>query len=83
MQGRIVPIFVVGACMTFGASAALADAGAPGTTFPEQPGTNPQTACVAVTTNPGSGGTGQAGQVISPTAGAITAGVIQDACVGG
>jgi hypothetical protein len=83
MQRRIVPVFVVGACMTFGAGSALADTGAPGATFPEQPGTHPQTACVAVTTNPGSGATGQAGQVISPTAGAIVAGLVQDACFPG
>ena len=63
---------------------AAAPAGAaPGTSFPEQPGTNPQTACMAVTTNPGSGEGGQAGQVISPTAGAIVAGLIEDACLGG
>jgi hypothetical protein len=63
---------------------AAAPAGAaPGASFPEQPGTHPQTACAAVTTNPGTGATGQAGQVISPTAGAITAGLIEDACFGG
>jgi len=79
MQRRVVPILVVGACMTFGASTALAAPGA----FPEQPGNNPQTACMAVTTNPGTGATGQAGEVISPTAGAITTGLIQDACFEG
>jgi hypothetical protein len=83
MDGRIVSIFVVGASMAFGASTALADAGAPGTTFPEQPGSHAQTACAAVTTNPGSGMTGQAGQVISPTAGAIVGGLVQDACSDG
>ena len=83
MQRRIVPVFVVGACMTFGASTALAAPGAPGTTFPEQPGTHPQAACLAVTTNPGTGLTGRSGEVISPTAGAITLGLIQDACLGG
>lgn len=80
MQRRIVSILVVGACMTFGGSTALAVPGAPGTTFPEQPGTHPQTACMAVTTNPGSGATGRAGEVISPTAGAIVGGLVQDAC---
>ena len=78
MQRRIVPIFVVGACLTFGASTAAA---APGS-FPEQPGANVQTACMAVTTNPGSGAGGRAGQVISPTAGAITTALVQDACFG-
>jgi hypothetical protein len=64
-------------------AAAAAPAGAaPGASFPEQPGTHPQTACVAVTTNPGTGASGRAGQVISPTAGAITTGLIEDACFG-
>jgi hypothetical protein len=63
---------------------AAAPAGAaPGASFPEQPGTHPQTACAAVTTNPGTGASGRAGQVISPTAGAITTGLIQDACFPG
>jgi len=83
MQRRIVSILVVGACMTLGASTALADPGPPGSTFPEQPGTNPQAACMAVTTNPGSGATGRAGEVISPNAGAIVGGLVQDACFGG
>jgi hypothetical protein len=63
---------------------AAAPAGAaPGASFPEQPGTHPRTACVAVTTNPGSGAAGAAGQVISPTAGVIVAGLVNDACFGG
>jgi hypothetical protein len=63
---------------------AAAPAGAaPGASFPEQPGIHPQTACATVTTNPGSGTSGRAGQVISPTAGAIVAGLIADACLGG
>jgi len=83
MQRRIVPILVTGAFMTIGASPALADAGAPGTTFPEQPGTNVATACAAVTTNPGAGVGGQAALHLSPTAGGIVAGVVEDACFGG
>jgi hypothetical protein len=62
---------------------ALADPGAPGTTFPEQPGANPQRACTAVTTNPGTGTGGQASQRGSPTAQAITSGLLTDACFGG
>jgi hypothetical protein len=62
------------------APAAFADAGSPGSTYPEQPGTSVQNACAAVNTNPGSGVGGTAGQHISPTAGAIVAGLITDAC---
>ena len=83
MKRRILPALLAGVLMTVGASTALADAGAPGTTFPEQPGTAGQTACTAVTTNPGTGAGGQAGAVLSPTAGAIVSGLIQDACFGG
>jgi hypothetical protein len=66
-----------------GAGPALADAGAPGSTFPEQPGTNAQTACTAVTSNPGTGFGGQAGQNASPTALVIVNGLLVDACFGG
>lgn len=62
---------------------ALADRGAPGTTFPEQPGGHPERACTAVTTNPGTGTGGQASQHGAPTAQAITAGLLTDACLGG
>jgi hypothetical protein len=78
MKRRILPIVVVGGFMTIGASPALADPGAPGTTFPEHPGTHVQTACTTVTTNPGMGIT-QA----SPNAGEILTGLIEDACFGG
>ena len=33
------------------ASPALADPGAPGTTFPEQPGSHPQAGCAALLSN--------------------------------
>lgn len=65
------------------APAAFADAGSPGGTFPEQPGDNGQTACASVTTNPGSGTGGATTGNISPIAGAITTGLITDACFGG
>jgi hypothetical protein len=81
MKHRILPILVAAGFMTIGASPALADAGAPGTTFPEQPGTHGQTACTAVTTNPGTGVGGAA--MPSPTAAAIVTGLLQDACFGG
>jgi hypothetical protein len=83
MKRRIVAILVAGALMAVGAAPAFGDAGPPGTTYPEQPGTNGQTACEMVTTNPGSGTGGAAGANISPTAGAIVTGLINDACFGG
>lgn len=66
-----------------GAAPAFADAGAPGTTYPEQPGSHNAGGCAAVTSNPGSGPGGAAGQHSSPTAAAITAGLLTDACFGG
>jgi hypothetical protein len=58
----------------------LADPGQPGTTFPEQPGSNVGTACTAVLTNPGSGTVGVAGSHSSATAQVITMGLVADAC---
>jgi hypothetical protein len=77
MKRRILPIVVVGGFMTIGASPALADPGAPGTTFPEQPGTHVQTACTAVTTGPGQGFSHAA-----PNATGTLTGLIGDACGG-
>jgi hypothetical protein len=57
---------------------AFADSGAPGTTFPEQPGGHPQTACGAIATNPGLGLV-----KASPTALAILTPLYSDACLGG
>jgi hypothetical protein len=78
MKRRILPIVVIAGSMTIGASPALADPGAPGTTFPEQPGTHVQTACTAVTTNPGQGISHA-----SPNAVGTLTGLIEDACFGG
>ena len=73
---------VVAATLALGGGPALADAGTPGTTFPEQPGTPP--GCAAVTTNPGTGPGGQ-GVVhfLDTPAGPILTGIIVDACFGG
>ena len=64
--------------VAFLALPAFADAGPPGTTFPEQPGDNPATACAVV-------GeillTGQAVQHASDVATAIVMGVYADACL--
>ena len=61
------------------APAAFADAGSPGTTFPEQPGTNILTGCTAVSTNPGTNPTTGRSQ-LSPTAQAIVFPLLADAC---
>ena len=65
------------------ATPALANAGAPGTTFPEQPGTHPANACRAITTNPGTGAGGAFTTNASPTAQIIATGLLTDACFGG
>jgi hypothetical protein len=59
---------------------AFADAGPPGSTFPEQPGSHTAGGCAAVTSNPGTGVGGTAGQHYSPQAMAITTGLLADAC---
>jgi hypothetical protein len=71
---------VVAAALAVGAGPALADAGAPGTTFPEQP---PLAGCDAVTTNPGTGTGGTSSLHVADIAANIQAGLIVDACFGG
>jgi hypothetical protein len=61
------------------ASPAFADQGAPGTTYPEQPGDHNQTGCEALATNPGTG-QGPALTNASPTAIAIVGPLYTDAC---
>jgi hypothetical protein len=68
----------LGAMMVLGAGPAFADAGAPGSTYPEQPGTNVAGGCAAVVAN---SGTGIANR--SPTALDIALGLVLDACLGG
>jgi hypothetical protein len=71
---------VVASALALGAGPALADAGAPGTTFPEQP---PPAGCEAVTTNPGTGIGGTSSLHAADIARNIQAGLIVDACFGG
>ena len=80
MEHRVVAFLSAAVFMAVGASSAFADAGAPGTTFPERPGTHVQNACGAVNSNPGTGVGGVVEQHISPTAGAIVGGLLADAC---
>jgi hypothetical protein len=63
-----------------GSGAALADQGAPGSTYPEQPGSNVQNGCQAVSTNPGTSTGGPAQTNQSDTAAGITGGLFTDAC---
>ena len=60
------------------AGPALADPGAPGTTFPEQPGAHPQAACAAIVSN-----SRALSAPRSATAFEITNGILSDACFGG
>ena len=53
MGRRLVAFLCAAVFMGVAASPALADRGSPGSTFPEQPGTNVQNACLAVGSNPG------------------------------
>jgi len=83
LKRSTVAIFATSALMLAMASVAFADPGVPGTTFPEQPGTNPATACAKLVSNPGTGLDGGAsGAHISPTAAAITMGLLADGCFG-
>jgi hypothetical protein len=67
---------VVAAALAVGAGPALADAGAPGATFPEQPNGNMASACAALASNPSQG------DHSSDTANAIKLGLVHDACFG-
>jgi len=76
---RLVTTIGVGiAIAAFATGPALADAGAPGATFPEQAGTNPETACAALVSN-----SSTLGAPRSATALAITNALFVDACFGG
>jgi hypothetical protein len=66
------------AALAVTAGPAAADPGAPGTTFPEQPGSHTSAGCSAVLSNPGATTAPR-----SATADAITTGLIADACFPG
>jgi hypothetical protein len=74
---RITAIVASVALAALAAGPALADSGTPGTTFPEQPGGQPQTACAALVSN-----SGALSAPRSETAFAITNGLFGDACSG-
>lgn len=72
MKRRLIA--AVAALALCAASAVFADAGAPGSTFPEQPAT-PTAACTSVVGHPNMAAE-------SPTAAAIQMGLYMDACLG-
>jgi hypothetical protein len=61
--------------LAIAAAPAGADRGAPGNTFPEQPGAHTAAGCSAVLSNPGA-----TTAPVSATAAAITTSLIADAC---
>jgi hypothetical protein len=63
------------AALAMAAAPAAADPGAPGTTFPDQPGSHTSAGCSAVLSNPGATTAPR-----SATADAITTGLLSDAC---
>jgi hypothetical protein len=69
---------VVASALALGGGPALADAGAPGTTFPEQPTGHEEVVCSTLVSNPSQGGVND-----SATATGIKVGIITDACFGG
>jgi hypothetical protein len=75
---RITTIVASVAMAALAAGPALADPGAPGTTFPEQPAGHPQLACAALVSN-----SGALSAPRSDTAFAITNGLFGDACFAG
>ena len=75
---RITALAASLAIAALAAGPALADAGAPGTTFPEQPGSHTQNGCGALLSSSRALSTPR-----SETAYAITNGLFGDACFGG
>ena len=74
---RISTVGLTIAVLALTAGPALADPGAPGSTFPEQPGSNPQRGCAALLSNPGAPSAPRAGTAVD-----ITNGLVLDACFG-
>jgi hypothetical protein len=64
---RLLALAIVSAGLLASAPSALADAGAPGTTFPEQPGNHTATSCVTLVTNPMQGITHASGTAVAIT----------------
>jgi hypothetical protein len=75
---RSIAICATVAVAAVAAGPAQADPGSPGTTFPEQPGTNNQQSCAAILSNPGATTAPRSLQ-----ASKITTNLFVDACLGG
>ena len=75
---RVASAALAVAALAVTAAPAGADRGAPGTTFPEQPGSHNAAACSAILSNPGATTAPR-----SAGADAITTGIFFDACFGG
>jgi hypothetical protein len=75
---RLIAIVASALLLAAAAGPALADAGAPGSTYPEQPGSHVQNACAAILSSPS-----QAESHESPVAATILGGLLVDACFGG
>jgi hypothetical protein len=83
MRRRILAILAAASLMAVSVSPAWGDAGAPGTTFPEQPGGHVRNACVAITTNPGTSLGGVFDAHASDLANDLTSALLRDACLPG
>ena len=77
MKRRLVAGAAAMALFAAAAAPASADRGSPGSTFPEQPGSNVANACAAIQGNAGNGIAN-----MSDAAFAITEGLFTDACTG-
>jgi hypothetical protein len=82
MRRRMVAVVCAAAFMAVPAIPAWGDAGAPGTTFPEQPGTHTLPACLAVTSNPGTSYGGVFDQHVPTFVNDQTTALLVDACGG-
>jgi hypothetical protein len=83
MKRRILAFAVTAAALTATAGVASADRGAPGTTFPDQPGEHTATACAMVGSNPGTGVGGAFEQHASLKAASIVSALYADVCLSG
>jgi hypothetical protein len=82
MKRRISAFLCAAVFMAVAASPAWGDAGAPGTTFPEQPGSNLQNGCLAVTSNPGTSPGGRFDQNVPTFVNDQLTALLVDACGG-
>jgi hypothetical protein len=75
---QLIAIVASALLLAAAAGPVSADSGAPGSTYPEQPGNNVQNACATILSSPSQAGSNQ-----SSVAGTILNGLLVDACFGG